>query len=114
MSGDALNPELSKVYRSEVSARDSDIRNIIRYNDISKGFSRKNRIPVLKSDVDNERSEECVIKELQTEIKIMIEIIEDAETQLFMKSVYKENKHKGAEFLERMLEALSSGIYVLN
>ena len=44
----------------------------------------------------------------------MIEIIEDAETQLFMKSVYKENKNKGAEFLERMIEALSSGIYVLN
>ena len=114
MSGDALNPELSKIYRLRVSAKDSDIRNIIRYNDISRGFSRKNRIAVLKSDIDNERSEKCILEELQTEIKIMIEIIEDAETQLYMKSVYKENKHNGVEFLERVLEGLSSGIYVLN
>ena len=38
MSGDALNPELSKIYRLRVIAKDSDSRNIIRYNDISKGF----------------------------------------------------------------------------
>ena len=34
----------------------------------------------------------------------MIEIIEDAEIQLYMKSVYKENKNNGKEFLEKMLE----------
>ena len=41
----------------------------------------------------------------------MIEIIEDAEIQLYMKSVYKDNKSKGREFLEQMLDCLSSANY---
>ena len=89
----------------------SDIRNVIRYNDISKGHSNKNRLSVLKSDAENPRLESNVVKDRQTEIKIMIEIIEDAEIQLYMKSVYKENKNNGKEFLEKMLECLSSANY---
>ena len=48
--------------------------------------------------------ESNVVKDLQTKIKIMIEIIEDAEIQIYMKSVYKENKNNDKEFLEKMLE----------
>ena len=104
ISGVELNPQLSNIYRAGIYARDSDIRNVIRYNDISKGHSNKNSLSVLKSDAENPRLESNVVKDLQTEIKIMIEIIEDAEIQLYMKSVYKENKNNGKEFLEKMLE----------
>ena len=40
MKGEALNPKLANLYRSGVAARDSDIRNLIRYNDISKGYTQ--------------------------------------------------------------------------
>ena len=61
ISGDELNPQLSDVYRAGISARDSDIRNVIRYNDISKGHSNKNCLSVLKSDAENPRSESNIV-----------------------------------------------------
>ena len=92
MKGEALNPKFANLYRSGVAARDSDIRNLIRYNDISKGYNTKNRISILKSETENSKTESTILKELQTEIKIMIEIIKNSETQLLMRKIYKENK----------------------
>ena len=106
-----MNPKLANLYRSGVAARDSDIRNLIRYNDISKGYNTKNRISILKSETENSKTESTILKELQTEIKIMIEIIETPETQLLMRKIYKENKQKGVSFLEKMLDGLSSNNY---
>ena len=111
MTGAALNPQLSNIYRSGVSARDSDIRNVIRYNDINKGYSNKNCIPVLNSEKENPKSDDIIIKNLQTEIKIMIEIIDNADIQLHMRKHFKENKNKGKMFLEEMLDGLSSNNY---
>ena len=42
ISGLELNPQLSNIYRAGIYAQDSDIRNVICYNDISKGHSNKN------------------------------------------------------------------------
>ena len=50
ISGVELNPQLSNIYRAGIYVRDSDIRNVIRYNDISKGHSNKNCLSVLKSE----------------------------------------------------------------
>ena len=111
MTGSALNPKLSSIFRSAVSARNSDIRNVIRYNDLSKSFSNKNRISILKSEINCEKSPETFVKELKTEIKIMIEIIDDAEIQIQMRSMLKENQTKGKDFLEKMLDGLTSKNY---
>ena len=68
-------------------------------------------ISILKSETENSKTESTILKELQTEIKIMIEIIETPETQLLMRNIYKENKQKGVSFLEKMLDGLSSNNY---
>ena len=111
MTGSALNPKLPSIFRSAVSARNSDIRNVIRYNDLSKSFSNKNRIYILKSEINCEKSPETFVKELKTEIKIMIEIIDDAEIQIKMRSMLKENQTKGKDFLKKMLDGLTSKNY---
>ena len=46
-----LNPHLSDLFKNGVSARDSDIRNILRQNDIKLGYNSKNKIEILKSDI---------------------------------------------------------------
>ena len=78
---------------------------------MSKSFSNKNRISILKSEINREKSPETFVKELKTEIKIMIEIIDDAEIQIQMRSMLKENQAKGKDFLEKMLDGLTSKNY---
>ena len=90
-----------------VSARKRDIRNVIRHNDLAKSFSNKNRIHVLKSEINNPKQMNTLINDLKTEIKIMIEIIEDAEIQIQMRTLLEKNQTKGKEYLESMLDGLT-------
>ena len=53
-----------------------------------------------------------LINDLKTEIKIMIEIIEDAEIQIQMRTLLEKNQTKGKEYLESMLDGLRSKNYV--
>ena len=48
-----------------------------------------------------------LINDLKTEIKIMIEIIEDAEIQIQMRTLLEKNQTKGKEYLESMLDGLT-------
>ena len=91
MSGKILNPVIMDIYKQGVSARDSDIRNVIRYGYSKKGYHPKNKVHVLKEDL-KEVSEEKKIKTLKTEIRIMLEILEDAELQVALTKIYNENK----------------------
>ena len=49
MTGQLLNPEINNIYRIGLEKRDSDIRNVIRYNDVSRGYNPKNNITILES-----------------------------------------------------------------
>ena len=89
-----------------VKTRDSDIRNLIRYNDLPKVYNHKNRISILKSEIDSPKTTEEKIEELKVEIKIMLQIIEDSQLQIKMTEIYKANKHRGFDFLESLLDGL--------
>ena len=41
----------------------------------------------------------------------MLQIIEDSELQIKMTEIYKANKHRGFDFLESLLDGLSSKNY---
>ena len=41
----------------------------------------------------------------------MLEIVEDPEMELFLRNCYKNNKAKGLEFLETMLDGLTNNNY---
>ena len=47
ITGQKLNPDLEKLYRNGVNARDSNIRQLIRYNDIGEAYNAKNKITIL-------------------------------------------------------------------
>ena len=53
-------------------------------------------------------SEVGKIQQLKEEIKIMISMESDPETQLFLLNVYQHTKHKGEVYLKEMLEGLSN------
>merc|ERR1712030_97095 len=57
ISGVELNPQLSNIYRAGIYARDSDIRNVIRYNDISKGHSNNQFSNLMRKIQDWNQSE---------------------------------------------------------
>ena len=57
------------------------------------------------------KSIELKIAEVKTEIKIMLELVEDPEMVLFLKNFYKENKSKGLDFLQLMLDGLTNENY---
>ena len=100
MSGKILNPVIMDIYKQGVSARDSDIRNVIRYGYCKKGYDPKNKVHVLKEDL-KEVSEEKKIKTLKTEIRIMLEL------QVALTKIYNENKSRGVQYLEFFLENLT-------
>ena len=80
---------------------------MIRYGDCKKGYNPENKVRVLKEDM-KEVSEKKKIQTLNTEIKIMLEIIEDAEMQVALSKIYKENKSHGLKFLEFFLDNLTT------
>ena len=65
----------------------------------------KNKVEVLEEQVKNV-SDVGHIQQLKVEIKIMISMESDPESQLFLLNVYQQNKHKGEIFLKEMLEGL--------
>ena len=103
MSGKELNPVLMDIYKQGVSAHDRDIRNVIRYGTCKKAYNVDNKIKILKEDC-KEVSEEKKVKNLKTEIQIMLELIEDSEVQLALTKLYNLNKHHGVPYLELFLE----------
>ena len=111
ITGEKLNPQLERLYCHRVETRDKDIRSLIRYNDITKGYNHKNKISILAAEMDSPKSELVKIKELKTDIKIMIELIQEANVQIHMRNFYSENKNRGIEFLEEMLFGLTSKSY---
>ena len=84
--------------RPGVSARDSDIRNVIRYGHCKKGYNAANKVHILEEDL-KEVPEEKKIQTLKTEIRIMLEILEDADLQVALSQIYNENKSHGLVFL---------------
>ena len=101
-----LNPHLSDLFKNGVSARDSDIRNILRQNDIKLGYNSKNKIEILKSDIGKTKKLQTKENELKNEIKIMISLIDDAEEQLHWKQIYDESKNKEQESMESLLQEI--------
>ena len=57
-----------QIFSKGVKTRDSDIRNLIRYNDLPKVYNSKNRILILKSEIDSQKITEEKIGELKVEI----------------------------------------------
>ena len=89
MTGQLLNPEINNIYSIGVEKRDSDIRNVIRYNDVSRGYNPKNKITILESEIKVPMSDEARLKNAKTELKIMLELVEDPALQLTLTSHYK-------------------------
>ena len=78
------HPSVPTVHSLSVSKRDSDIRNVIRHSDIKQGYIGKNKLK---------------LKTLKSEIKVMIETLEDPCGPLAFFQYYRDNKHKWADFL---------------
>ena len=76
-------------------------------NDLKSGYNAKNKVEVIEERVKHV-SEVVQIQQLKEEIKIMISMESDPESQLFLLNVYQHNKHKGEVFLKEMLEGLSN------
>ena len=89
-----------------VNSQDSDIRNILRKNDIKLEYNSTNKIQILQSDIGKTKDLETIEKELKNEIKIMISLIDDAEEQLHWKQIYDESKNKEQESMESLLQDL--------
>ena len=79
---------------------------MIRYVYCKKGYDVENKVHVLKEDL-KEVSEEKKIKTLKTEIRIILEILEDAELQVALTKIYNENKSRGVQYLEFFIENLT-------
>ena len=107
MKGEKLNPGLKDLFNLGVRARDSDIWQVIRNNDLKSGYNAKNKVEVIEERVKHV-SEVGKIQQLKEEIKIMISMESDPESQLFLLNVYQHNKHKGEVYLKEMLEGLSN------
>ena len=101
-----LNPDLSDLFKNGVTVWDSDIRNILRQNDIKLGYNAKNKIEILKSDIGKTKNLKTKENELKNEIKTMISLIDDAEEQLHWKQIYDESKNKEEESMEPLLQDL--------
>ena len=102
---------LSDIFCHGVNARDSDIQKVIRHNDIRKGYNSANKIFVLEAEMKKEKTSEVRIEEIKTETKIMLELIQESETQLLFRKVYSENKTKGEKYLQLMLDGLTNNDY---
>ena len=61
--------------------------------------------------MSTDTTEENKIKNLKTDIKIMLELVEDSDIQLYLTKFYKENKSRGLKFLECMLDGLTTNSY---
>ena len=94
------------IAKKGVNSRDSDIRNILRKNDIKLEYNSTNKIQILQSDIGKTKDLETIEKELKNEIKIMISLIDDAEEQLHWKQIYDESKNKEQESMESLLQDL--------
>ena len=103
-----LNPCLTDLFMKGVNSRDSDIRNILRKNDIKLGYNSTNKIQILQSDIGKTKDLETIEKELKNEIKIMISLIDDAEEQLHWKQIYDDKNIEGKQFLESLLQDLTN------
>ena len=103
-----LNSCLTDLFMKGVNSRDSDIRNILRKNDIKLGYNSTNKIQILQSDIGKTKDLETIEKELKNEIKIMISLIDDAEEQLHWKQIYDDKKIEGKLFLESLLQDLTN------
>ena len=77
------------------------------YGTFKKAYKVENKIQFLKED-SQEISEEKKIKNLKTEIQIMLELIEDVEVQLSLTKLYNLNKSHGVPYLELFLESLTT------
>ncbi len=70
---------------------------MIRYVYCKKGYDVENKVHVLKEDL-KEVSEERKNKTLKTDIRIMLEILQDAELQVDLTKNCKDKSH-GVEYL---------------
>ena len=67
-----LNPGLSDVFMTGVKSRDSDIRNVLRHNDIKLGYNSTHKLEILKADIGKTKDSKTKEIELKNEIKLMV------------------------------------------
>ena len=72
MVGEPLNEALTDIFKISVSQRDSDILNVVRHSDLNCGYNQGSKIAVLEQDMKPKQSEQDILENLKSEIKIMI------------------------------------------
>ena len=100
-----LHPALNTLFNNAHQQRQTDILNVMRYNDFSEAFEGKTaRIPIFKNDAFNESS----ILELKTQIHILILAIEDLEVQIMVRNTFDniQNRCEAADFHEFISDLL--------
>ena len=98
ISGKVLHKSLKNLFEISQKQRQSDILNVIRYNDFSEAFGGKSvKIPIFKDDKFNQTSDE----QLVTQIQILIFSIEDLNLQMLVRDAFeKEKTNKTIDYQE--------------
>ena len=103
IEGDDLNRALLDIFKVSREKRDADILNVIRYNDFSKGYNSKSRIPILENDKSNETS----LKEMEDQALILLHCIEEKEEKdLLMENFLNEKQDKTKDFFQTFIDCL--------
>ena len=67
---------------------------------------------ILEENKREGMSDQVKLKTLKSEIKVMIETLEDPGGQLALFQYYRDNKHKGADFLQTLQDEISNGDFL--
>ena len=111
VEGHKLNKSLLDVFQTSRDKRNSDILNVIRYSDFSKGYNSKSRIPILEVDKENETT----VKEIEDQILILLHCIEDKEekdvlTETFLNGKNGKPKSYFIDFLSSLIDQTYSNL----
>ena len=108
INGTDLNEFMENLYENSKKVRKSDILNVIRFSDFSKGYNYQTKnLPLFKNDKLNTETEDNLDKKIQ----VLIEIIEDDEAKASVKLFYLKHTKKDRSFKEKILDQLLSMDY---
>ena len=103
IEGEEMSRDLLNIFNVSREKRDSDILNVIRYSDFSKGYNSKSRIPILKLDKSNVTS----LKEMEDQALILLHCIEEKEEKDFlMEKFLNEKEGKDKDFFQNFIDCL--------
>ena len=100
IEGEEMSRDLLNIFNVSREKRDSDILNVIRYSDFSKGYNSKSRIPILKLDKSNVTS----LKEMEDQALILLHCIE--EKDFLMEKFLNEKEGKDKDFFQNFIDCL--------